>query len=304
MTNTNTNKQTQNVKVVVNNTCCPKPKPKRKPRKKPQPPPQPTIPPVPPQQTWQRGIQPTPPRPILYVPPTQQIMPEVTPMGIPLYFQTAYTNLQTTMNTMRENFNQKLEDLRHELTAQATKQAHIQHIQRITQSVQTEFEDQLRQFGQPSEVDTDELPPLEEAAEPRQEGVLPLDEEPTPVEPHRPLEGLWGDEELDKFMKPTPVKDLINKFEKMGAEDDSEDIGSDIFSPENYDKMLRIYGKYQAADTRTKKREVRKQLKRHLAGAGYEVEGKRMTTLMTNYDKRFKEMNAAKDAIDELEAIL
>ena len=274
-TNTNTNKQTQSVKVVVNNQCCSK-KPKRKQHKKPQPPPEPTIPPVQAQQSWQRGIAHTAPRPIVYVPPTQQIIPDTTPMGIPSYFQTAHTNLQTTMNTMNENFQNELLDVKSMLEAQATKQAHLENIQQIAKAAQDEFQRQLDTFNV--------MPSLEEVEEPTQ----PEPEQPEPTNPGEPPKGLWGDEELEDFMKPTPVKDLINKFE---GKEQTESEDENIFSPDKYDYITRLYGEYQQLRDHNKMRPVRKELMGYMARAGYETENAKLKGLMKKYDDKFQEMH-------------
>lgn len=274
-TNKNINTNKNNIEINIDLEHKPK---RRRPRKKPQPPPpEPAMPPVAAQPQWTQGITAFSPRPVIYAPSTQQIMPEGNPLGVPQYFQNAYTNLQATMNTMNENLQNELLDVRSILEAQATKQSHFDKIQQIAKATQDEFQKQLDTFNV--------MPPLEEIEEP----VQPTQpDDPTPVEPHRPLEGLWGDEELEEFMKPTPVKDLINKFEGKEQTESDED---NIFSPDKYDYITRLYATYQGTKDHNKARPIRKELKGMLAKAGFDVETAKLKGLMNKYDAKFKEIH-------------
>ena len=113
---TQSNKQTQNVKVIVNNKCCDEKKKKRKPRKQSNPSPDELdmSPPTPYLQAQPQsfGISPYPARAVTYAPSTQQISPEGVQLPIPSYFEKAYTNTERTMEDMRKAYQNELEELR------------------------------------------------------------------------------------------------------------------------------------------------------------------------------------------------
>lgn len=101
------NKQTQNVKVVVNNRlgCCDKPKRKRKTKPKQEDPPMddggfPAL--NTPAQT-RPSYSALPIRNTVYMPSTVQISPEGMMPPIPNYFERPYTNLVRTMEDFQDN---------------------------------------------------------------------------------------------------------------------------------------------------------------------------------------------------------
>lgn len=124
MANKQSNKQTQSVKVVVNNkissNCCNDKKKKRKPKKKPQE--QEEAPqevnefPVldTPANTRypQGGISHMAVRNTVYLPNTAQITPEGMQYPIPPYFERQYTNLTRTMEDFRETMMKEMQDVR------------------------------------------------------------------------------------------------------------------------------------------------------------------------------------------------
>lgn len=112
---TQSNKQTQNVNVVVNNKmCCDKPKPKKR-RAKPKPPPQEPIDEFPVLNTPANprpSIHPVPVRNTVYMPSTVQISPEGMTPPIPAYFERPYTNLVRTMEDFHNNIMNEISDVR------------------------------------------------------------------------------------------------------------------------------------------------------------------------------------------------
>lgn len=108
------NKQTQNVKVVVNNKmCCDKPKPKKR-RAKPKPPQEPIddFPVLDTPANPRPSIHPVPVRNTVYMPSTVQISPEGMTPPIPAYFNIPYTNLVRTMEDMRKSVMDEINDVR------------------------------------------------------------------------------------------------------------------------------------------------------------------------------------------------
>lgn len=116
MSNKQSNKQTQNVKVVVNNNlknCCDKPKPKRrKPQRKPQEEqPIDEFPPLytPPARNGAPSISALPNRNSVYIPPTIQISNSAYP--VPSYFESHYTNLTRTLEDFANLIRKEQQDV-------------------------------------------------------------------------------------------------------------------------------------------------------------------------------------------------
>lgn len=121
MSNKQSNKQTQSVKVVVNNkvSCNPCEKKKKKPRRKQQPqqPEQPVdeFPALDTQVNTrypQMGIAPMAVRNTVYIPNSSQISPEGMQYPIPPYFDRQYTNLTRTMEDFRDSMVKEIDDVR------------------------------------------------------------------------------------------------------------------------------------------------------------------------------------------------
>ena len=115
MSNKQSNKQVQNVRVVVNNKmpCCDKPKPKkRKPQRKPQEEaPMDEFPALytPPARNGTANISAMPNRNSVYVPPTIQI--SNTSQPVPAYFESHYTNLTRTMEDFAQLLRKEQQDV-------------------------------------------------------------------------------------------------------------------------------------------------------------------------------------------------
>jgi hypothetical protein len=114
------NKQTQNVKVTVNNRidskCCDDKKKKRRKPRKPSPPPE-EINEFPVLNTPMRNsatpnISALPVRNTVYIPPAVQISPEGMAPPVPEYFRTYYTNMTQTMEDMRRSMMSEIDDVR------------------------------------------------------------------------------------------------------------------------------------------------------------------------------------------------
>jgi len=129
---TQSNKQSQNVKVVVNNNCCPKePKPRRRrrpaPRQEEAPSPSPDMPPVQPAMPHARGLSAYANRPMVFAPSTQMIQ-QGTPPIFPHYFEKPYTNREASLTEMRKAMREEFDDLREELVKGATNPRQVQEI--------------------------------------------------------------------------------------------------------------------------------------------------------------------------------
>jgi len=131
MTTKQSNKQTQNVKVVVNNnvkSCCDdKPKRRRKPTPKPPPPEEPAMP-TPVMQPWAKGLPAQGVRPMIYAPQTTMIQPENGLSGIPPYFERQFTNQQAALDDMRQALREQFNSLHDELAVQYVNNSHLQNI--------------------------------------------------------------------------------------------------------------------------------------------------------------------------------
>ena len=117
MSNKQSNKQVQNVRVVVNNKmpCCDKPKPKRrKPQRKPQQEeqaPMDEFPPLytPPARNGLMNMAPMANRNSVYIPPTIQI--SNTSQPVPAYFDKFYTNMTRTMEDIASMIRKEQQDV-------------------------------------------------------------------------------------------------------------------------------------------------------------------------------------------------
>lgn len=154
MPTTQSNKQIQNVKVIVNNNTAP---PKRKPRRNPAPPPPPPDVqlPTPKMETW-RMQSPYPAQPIQYSLPVTQIFPEKS--VTPSYFEGHLTNMQNTLQDLREGFNQHVEELRNELLSRASTQQHAAQIERLVRDVAVQHENNLAGVEATSGNDAQQAP--------------------------------------------------------------------------------------------------------------------------------------------------
>lgn len=120
MSNKQSNKQTQSVKVTVNNkiTCCDDKKKRRKPKKKQQAPQEQPVDGFPVLDTQANvkypfgGIAPMAVRNTVYLPNTAQITPEGMQYPVPSYFDRQYTNLTRTMEDFRNTMMNELQDVR------------------------------------------------------------------------------------------------------------------------------------------------------------------------------------------------
>jgi hypothetical protein len=112
---TQSNRQTQNVKVVVNNKGCCEPK-RRKPRRRPKqtaelPPEEVQMPPVPPLQDFARGLSAYPVRPSLYAPVSTTIQMDGGLRQVPSYFEKQLTNQQLTLEQLQRTIEDQYGDL-------------------------------------------------------------------------------------------------------------------------------------------------------------------------------------------------
>lgn len=120
MSNKQSNKQTQNVKVVVNNNlkeCCDKPKPKRrKPQRKPKeqdPAPMDEFPTLytPQARNGTPSISAMPNRQGVYLPPSIQITNQGSQYPVPEYFDRHYTNLTRTIEDFAQMIRKEQQDV-------------------------------------------------------------------------------------------------------------------------------------------------------------------------------------------------
>jgi hypothetical protein len=133
---TQSNKQTQNVKVVVNNKvgCCNDKKPRRK-KPTPRPAPQPVLP-IPVMQPWARGLPSQAVRPTIYAPSATMITPDNGLGGIPPYFEQKFTNQQATLEEMRKSIRQQFEDLQYELAARTVNREELEKLSQVVQNAE------------------------------------------------------------------------------------------------------------------------------------------------------------------------
>lgn len=114
---TQSNRQTQSVKVVVNNRlCCEEKKKRRRHRRAPQrsqvsrrketskegdAPPLEEVP-ITPSPQFTKGLSAYPVRPSIYAPTTQMIQPQSGLNQVPLYFEKQFTNQQATLDELKK----------------------------------------------------------------------------------------------------------------------------------------------------------------------------------------------------------
>ena len=146
----NNNKNINNIKINIGNV--PNSKPKKNRRKgggaEEQSQAQPPIPYMPPSANQQIhvGVQPYAPRAQEYIPTSQMIQPENASVA-PAYFEKAQTNIERTLEDMREAFQSELDDIKIELMGRATNYDHFNQIEQVSRAAQTEFENELRSIG-------------------------------------------------------------------------------------------------------------------------------------------------------------
>lgn len=117
---TQSNRQTQSVKVVVNNKmCCEERKKRRRPRRDPKrsqvsrrketskegdtlPPLEEVALPITPSPQFTKGLSAYPVRPTIYAPTTQMIQPQSGLNQVPLYFEKQFTNQQATLDELKK----------------------------------------------------------------------------------------------------------------------------------------------------------------------------------------------------------
>lgn len=141
--NTQNNSNHQSTKVVVN-VQAPKPAaPKRKKRA-----PsggdgdggEPAAPPVDPSNFTMNS--PYANRPSVYAPSVSVVAPQGG-MPVPPYFVSPHTNLEATVNSMRDAFSQQLADIHNQLAANATSPEELAAVHHATVGLQTSFEHEL-----------------------------------------------------------------------------------------------------------------------------------------------------------------
>lgn len=113
---TQSNKQTQNVKVIVNNKACCETK-KRRPRRRPRPeasaeqPQEEIAVPASPMKDFARGLSAYPIRPTLYAPLSTTIQVEGGLRQVPSYFDKQLTNQQLTLEQLQRTVQEQYDDL-------------------------------------------------------------------------------------------------------------------------------------------------------------------------------------------------
>ena len=130
---TQSNKQSQNLKIVINNNVSPQRK--RRPRRKPQAqPPENTgeMPsPVPPMPQFATGLSPYQNRPAIFS-PSMQVIHADNGLHVPPYFEKPYTNREASLTEMRRALAAELEDVKEALFAQV---ANPQQAHRVMNSI-------------------------------------------------------------------------------------------------------------------------------------------------------------------------
>jgi len=81
-------------------------------------------------------------RPSVYAPSVSVVAPQGLP--IPSYFESAHTNLEATLNSMRDGFAQQLSTIHNQLLANATTPEELQEVHRATMATQTSFNNELQ----------------------------------------------------------------------------------------------------------------------------------------------------------------
>jgi hypothetical protein len=210
------NKQTQNVKVTVNNhissKCCDEDKKKkRKPRKQ-QPPPSPPdemddfpVLNTPARNPAVSGISALPVRNTVYMPSTVQISTEGAQPPIPAYFDRPYTNLVRTIEDMRNSLMSEIQDVRGLI---ATPEMMAQETQTQPQGVAMETQTQ----PQGVTVGTDTMPRQMTMSDPQSLFNM------SPVQPNLNMSDPQSLFNISPAL--SPVKQKINDFEAMMIQND------------------------------------------------------------------------------------
>jgi hypothetical protein len=226
MASKQSNKQTQSVKVTVNNkiNCCDDKKKKRKPKRKQQAPQEQPVDEFPVLDTQvnarypQMGIAPMAVRNTVYIPNSSQISPEGMQYPIPSYFDRQYTNLTRTMEDFRDSMMKEIDDVRQTISIRPPPMT----------------DDTQRDFPQ-SSLNTQTNLMFQEREAPPQQSIV------------------------------SPVKSMINRFESLGNNDDEEMLNTveeEEFvskSPEQsqlykeYKRLYDIRDETDATDTEGKK---------------------------------------------------
>lgn len=208
MSNKQSNKQTQNVKVIVNNKmpCCDKPKPKK--RKQQRKPPQEEepmdeFPPLytPPARNGLMNMAPMANRNSVYIPPTIQI--SNTSQPVPAYFDKFYTNMTRTMEDIASMIRKEQQDVKY-LIGTDTQTDIADPTSAVSPKAKDSFNNPL--FSTPQITPQPTMTPPREATSSLTQG------EATPTA---------QDEDLASTSR-TPVKQLTKVFEPVYEEDNTE----------------------------------------------------------------------------------
>ena len=229
------NKQTQSVKVIVNNnmkSCCEDKKKKQKPKRKQQQPEQPEQPidEFPAMNTLansrypQGGIAPMAVRNTVYIPNAAQITPEGMQYPIPSYFDRQYTNLTRTMEDFRDSMMKEIDDVRQTMANQPI-------IQENDNLHEEQFLNPL--FGTASRRTT-----MDDA-----EIFNPIQEENEPVAstsrtPVKQLKQIFEPNVPKSPTTPTPIKNLYSKLSNINTGTETDNVMS---SRKQIEKERRIH---------------------------------------------------------------
>ena len=170
---TQSNRQTQKVRVVSNNNT---PSPPRRRRRRPAPPPEEAeaLMPYAPSKAHARGVSAYPNRPMTFAPSVQLIQTDNGGGRIPSYFEHQLTNQATTLEQMRRQMEEELVGVREELYGYAQNPDDIARIDRNIAELRGQL-DGLQQPAQPP-------PPPPPVAPPPQQQIQ------VPIIPHAPPE--------------------------------------------------------------------------------------------------------------------
>ena len=232
------NKQTQSVKVIVNNnmkSCCEDKKKKQKPKRKQQQPEQPEQPidEFPAMNTLansrypQGGIAPMAVRNTVYIPNTAQITPEGMQYPIPSYFDRQYTNLTRTMEDFRDSMMKEIDDVRQTISIKPPMMANDTQTDFPQSSMDTQTDENLYDnalFGTLSRRNT-------------------VDEENEPVAstsrtPVKQLKQIFEPNVPKSPTTPTPIKNLYSKLSNMNTGTETDNVMS---SRKQLEKERRIH---------------------------------------------------------------
>lgn len=178
---TQSNKQSQNVKVVINNNT-PAP-PRRRRRKPPSPPPAEAEAPYAPTKDFARGVAPYANRPMTYAPSVQLIQ---TDNGgrIPPYFEHQLTNQATTIEQMRRQMEDELVGVREEMYGFARDPEEIARIDRNIEELRGQLGGLMQPAQPPASPIAPPAPPAQPAPPPQPAPPQPPIQ--IPIIPHAP----------------------------------------------------------------------------------------------------------------------